>query len=158
MKEKFGATIAEDYALHEVPSGKELCQYIQEDDGGPNKDDLHIDMRGKISSKWNKRVIHILVDATRQNIQLGEAWSELPERSDAYIEEIIQDQLEHARTVWRDAQPRILDTGDVENLDDVEKRMIDKKEAREKIGRATTRRRSVSIYITLLRIMSKCCW
>ena len=134
MKEKFGVITAEDYALHEVPSGKDLCQFIQEDDGGPNNDDLRIDMRGKIS------VIQILVDAARENMSLGEAWSELPECSNAYMEEIVQDQLECARTVWRDAQPRILETGEVETLDDVEKRMIERKEVKEKLGQATTRR------------------
>jgi hypothetical protein len=146
MKEKFGVITAEDYALHEVPSGKDLRQFIQEDDGGPNNDDLRIDMRGKISSKWNKRVIQILVDAARENMSLGEAWSELPERSNAYMEDIVQDQLERARTVWRDAQPRMLETGEVETLDDVEKRMIERKEVKEKLGRATTRRRSVSFF------------
>jgi hypothetical protein len=149
MKEKFGIVVSEDYALQEVPSVKELRQYIQEDEGGPNKDDLHIDMRGKISSKWNKRVIHILVDAARENMSLGDAWSELPVRSDAYIEEIVHDRLERARTVWRDAQPRILETGEVEDVVDIEKRMIEKKEEKEKIGRATTRRRSVSFCVSL---------
>jgi hypothetical protein len=38
MKEKFGIVVSEDYALQEVPSVKELRQYIQEDEGGPNKD------------------------------------------------------------------------------------------------------------------------
>ena len=49
-------------------------------------------------------------------------------------------------TVWRTAQPRVTETGDLETIEEVEKRMVDAKETREKVVRANTRRKSVRIF------------
>ena len=50
----------------------------------------------------------------------GDAWNDLPEQSDAYFLELVTEQLERARTVWREAQPRVKEDGAVESLAEVE--------------------------------------
>jgi len=59
----------------------------------------------------------------------------LPERSEAYLVDMIEAKLERARTVWRTAQPQVTETGDAETIDEVEKRMIERKEVRANTGR-----------------------
>ena len=52
----------------------------------------------------------------------------LPERSEVYLVDMIEAKLEWARTVWRTDQPQVTETGDAKTIDEVEKRMIKRKE------------------------------
>jgi len=122
---------------------KEVTEYDLEGKGGPSADDLRINMRGKVSSKWNHAVGQLLLDTIRKRKQ-GQAWNSLPEQSDTYLLEIVTEQLERARTVWRDAQPRVKVDGTVEDPAEVEERMNEEKERKGKQARATTRWISVS--------------
>jgi len=97
-------------------------------------------MKGKVNSAWNREVIEILLAETKK-----EDFDGLPERSEAYLVDMIEAKLERARTVWRTAQPQVTETGDAETIDEVEKRMIERKEVREKVVRANTRRKAVGI-------------
>lgn len=143
MQEKFAVEQVEDYALHEPPEPAALRRYIQEEKGGPDLDDLRIDMRHKISSTWNQKVLEILLEAVLKEKATGEDWEDLPDRSDDYYMDIILDQMKRARTMWRNAQPKVLESGDVESLAEVEKRMVESKEVDQKRKRATMRRLSV---------------
>ena len=87
--------------------------------GGPSAGDLHINIRGKVSSKWNHAVGQLLLDTIHKQKQ-GQAWNSLPKRSDTYLLEIVTEQLERARTVWRDAQPRVKVNAAVEDPAKVE--------------------------------------
>jgi cell envelope opacity-associated protein A len=127
-----------------VPTLEEVTEYNLEEIGGPDPNNLRMDMKGKISSPWNKAVSDILVDLIRGRMKEGTAWEELPERSDAYILEIVTAQLERGRTVWRGAQPKVKEDGTVEAPSEVEERMQYHKEENEKLARASTRRRKVS--------------
>lgn len=98
-------------------------------------------MRGKINSAWNQAVIEILLAEVKK-----EDFEGLPDRSDAYLADKIEGKLERVRTVWRTAQPRVTETGDVETIEEVEKRMVDTKETRDKVVRANTRRKNVRIF------------
>jgi hypothetical protein len=101
-------------------------------------------MRGKISSKWNDTVAELLVNAVLKRKREQTAWDELPERSDAYIRDLVVAQLERGRMTWKDSQPKVKENGDIEGPDEVEHRMNEEKEGRGKMGRANTRRRAVS--------------
>lgn len=137
----------EDYALHEPPECSALQLYARDGKNGPNPDDLRIDMRNKISSEWNKKVKEILLAVVLKNRETGEAWEDLPNRSDSYFMEIIQDQMERARTIWRNAQPKRLESGEVESIAEIEKRMIETRESSAKTRRANMRRINVGFPI-----------
>ena len=142
-REKFGIENSEDWALHEAATSEEVRKYSVQGTGGPNLENLQLDMRGKLSSHWNQAVADLLLDLVVER-KKKEAWSAFPERSDAYFLGLVMEQLERARTVWRNAQPKVKEGGEIEELDEVEKRMNEEKEARGKLTRATTRRKAVS--------------
>lgn len=139
-----GAEHHEDYVLLEPASKENIARHAADETQGPDPNNLLIDMAGKISSKWNKKLASVLKDAFRAHISEGTAWKDLPHRSDAYWEDLAVDHITRARTAWNEAQPRMKEDGAVESLDDVEGRMIKRKEGQEKISRAATRRRNVS--------------
>jgi hypothetical protein len=145
-----GIESQEDWVLHEAPAYEAVAKYNSTGIGGPNPDDLRVDMRGKISSKWNEAVTNLLLERVRE--QKGDtAWNELPERSDMYILELVIAQLERARTEWRNALPKIKEDGGMEGRDEVEQRMNEEKEERGTMVRASTRRRAVSPVIPVFR-------
>jgi hypothetical protein len=147
MEEVFGIATVDDYALHHPPELSAVRLYARDGTGGPNPEDLRIDMRSKISSDWNKEVMKILLRAVSKRKRAKETWKDLPDRSDIYFMEIIQDQLERARTTWRKAQPRLLESGEIESLAAVEDRMIESREVSSKTRRANMRRISVGLPI-----------
>ena len=105
---------------------------------GPNPADLRIDMKGKINSIWNLQVIEILLEAFKKK-----DLDDLPERSEAYMVDLIEVKLERVRTCWRNAQPRLKETGEPETIADVEKRMVGGKDDRGRANRAYSRRRNI---------------
>jgi hypothetical protein len=70
---------------------------------GPTLDQLCIDMRSSLSSKWNIEVREILLRLLLET-RTGEGsdrWEGLPERSDGYFYAIFGEQLQCARTEWK---------------------------------------------------------
>ena len=118
----------EDYALHGPPCQGDVKNFVLGRGPGPNVEDLQIDMRGKINSAWNQVVIKILLVEVKK-----EDFEGLPNRSDAYLADKIEGKLERVRTIWRTVQPRVTETGDLETIEEVEKRMVDTKETRDKV-------------------------
>lgn len=157
MKAIFGIESVEDYTLHEPPDPSSIRLFIQEEIGGPDENDLRIDMTGKIASLWNTKVMEILLDAVLTRKGTGTAWEDLPDRSNDYFAEIIRDHVQRARTTWRNAQPRLLDSGEVESLAAVEERMIESKDISEKMKRANTRRLSVRLPIFCVQLFRLNC-
>jgi hypothetical protein len=104
-------------------------------------------MRNKISSEWNKEVMKILLRAVLTKTRTREAWEDLPNHSDDYYMDIIQDQLERARTTWRNAQPKLLESGEIESLEEVEERVIESRDVTTKVRRANMRRIDVGLRI-----------
>jgi len=100
-------------------------------------------MKGTRSSKWNDAVVDILLEKLLQKKVDPEFWGDMPERSDAYFEDLILAKLTRARTMWRSAQPHLNEEGELESIDEVERRMITTKEVRDRAGRAYTRRKTV---------------
>lgn len=142
----------EDFALHDPAPAHDIDSFnkaYKEDEavgGGPNIEDLQIDMRGQISSPWNKVVAAILLRELRMmQTNEPEAWDDLPERCDQYFLKMIKKKLERGRNVWRKAQPKMKTSGHVETIQEVEVRMNKDKTKQGQYSRATARRRGVSL-------------
>lgn len=145
FEEIFGVTSDEDYALLDPPPRSVIKLYESDESGpGPDPKDLRIDMRSPISTAWNQEVVNYLLDAVLEKIDKDDKWSFLPERSDAYLAEIIEDKMKRAKTNWMNAQPKFNEDGEKETIEEVEGRMVTTKDERGKIVRASTRRQSVS--------------
>ena len=140
----FQVTHDDDFTMHEPPSHEEIHSFDGGEGEGPNPDDLQIDMKGGTSSKWNNAVVDILLEKLLQKKADPEYWGDMPERSDMYFEDLIIQKLTRARSSWRNAQPHLNEEGELESIDEVERRMITTKEERDRAGRAYTRRKAVS--------------
>jgi hypothetical protein len=139
----FEVTQDDDFAAHESPLHEEILRFKRGKGEGPNPNDLRIDMKGAISSKWNITVVDILVEKLLQKKDDPEYWGDMPERSDAYFEDLIVEKLMRVKSSWKNAQPHLNEAGELESVADVENRMIMTKEKRDRAGRAYTRRRNV---------------
>ena len=139
----FDMTHDDDFAAHEPPSHEEILSFKRGQGEGPNPDDLRIDMKGTIGSKWNTAAVDILLDKLHQKKVDPEFWGDMPERSDAYFEDLILAKFVRVRSIWRNAQPHLNEEGELESIDEVERRMITTKEERDRTGRAYTRRKTV---------------
>ena len=129
----FDVTQDDDFAAHEPPSHEEIRGF-DKGRGGPNPDDLRINMGGTMNSKWNGAVTDIVLKKLLQKKSDPDFWGDMPERSDTYFEDLIIAKLTRARSIWRDAQPHLNEEGEPESIDDVEKRMITTKEERSRRG------------------------
>ena len=118
----FGVENDKDFALHDCPPLKVIHAYAKGHRGGPDEDDLQLDMRGKKPSRWNKRVAQILLD--KLLLTKSDSWADLPERFEAYFLNMITEKIDHARGYWRKAQLKIKDDGEAETLQEMEDRMI----------------------------------
>ena len=75
-------------------------------------------------------------------------WEGMPERSEAYMVDLIKSKLERARSSWRTAQSKLKD-GEPETITKVERRMVEGKEERGKINQAYTQQKSIGSAIFL---------
>ena len=128
----------EDFTMHEPPSHEEIDNFRRGEGEGPNWDDLHIDMKGNINSKWNNEVVDILLEKLFQKKADPEYWGDMPEKSDMYFEDLILQKLMRARSSWRNAQLHLNEEGELESIDEVKKRMITTKEECDRAGRVYT--------------------
>lgn len=115
-------------------------QYAQGEGDGPDADDLHLDMSGALDSKWNNAACTILV----AKLQAMQVERRLPERSNEYLENLVEDRFKRLFPVWKGAQTQQTATGKWETPEDVERRMVKKKEQQLRNARHSTRCRSVS--------------
>jgi len=138
FKERFDVTNNEEYSLHDPPSQQEVRAFTLGTGPGPDPEDPRIDMTGKKNSAWNSRLVDILLEEL-----LKKDWDGMPARSEAYMLDLVESKLERARSVWRNAQPKLKDSGAAETLVEVEKRMVESKEGQSKLNRAYSRRKNV---------------
>jgi hypothetical protein len=137
----FDVALDEDFAAHEPPSHEEILSFKRGGEG-PNPDDLRVDMRGTVSSKWNEAVVDILLEKLFQR-KVDPESGDMPDRSDTYFEDLILAKFVRVRSIWRNAQPQLNEEGELESIDEVERRMIMTKEEHDRAGRAYTRRKTV---------------
>ncbi len=128
--------------MHEPPPATQIRDFNESGVGCPDPDDLRIDMRGTISSKWNKAVIQILLALITAELKKESNW--LPECSDAFLKDKIQKVIERGRALWQQTQTKVAEDGTVETLAQVEDRIIREKAASDARSRAYARRSNVS--------------
>lgn len=133
----------DDWYVHEPPSGDTICQFNDSGGAGPDPDDLHVDMKGSISSKWNIAVIQILLALVIDELKDEDAkW--LPKISDGFLRSRIRKRIENGRAFWHKTEPKVAEDGTVETAQEVEDRLVKDKAIADAKARAHARRITVS--------------
>jgi hypothetical protein len=112
---------------------------------GPDVDDIRIDFKGKLNSKWNERAIDLLTIYVIGELKEVKQLRLLPRRSDDYIRDIIVTYIKNAMTPYRNAQPKLLASGRVESPEELEQRLIVDRDKLSQKARAKSRRNEVSL-------------
>jgi len=97
-----------------------------------------------MQSQWNKTALQLM--HVRLLEELEEDYEDVPERSEQYFAQLIQERFQRLVVVWKNAQPRLTTSGDKETYEAVETRMIEDKEIELKSCRHTTRRINVQSF------------
>jgi hypothetical protein len=126
---------------HEPASAADVSAYEQEDGPGPNVDMLAFDLTQNHSSIWNSKVLNILLSEFQAHCE-EQDWP--VKKSDNYILDVLRIRYKRLRTVWRNAQPKLLTSGSVESPPEVEAQLLDQRLRIAKESQQATRRRNVS--------------
>lgn len=123
--------------MHDPVTAEQLAEWTTDPTNadGPNLEDLRLDMRGSVSSDWNRRAIFLLQEAFIEEIK---DLSGMPHRSEGYVEDLLIDQFTRWQKAWRQSQPKVGET-----LDSAEKRIVTNRQIVEKSKRHRTRRFNV---------------
>ncbi|KAH9478861.1 hypothetical protein JR316_0009323 [Psilocybe cubensis] len=139
VNDKFGVERDPEFVNHIPPSPGDIMQFetTKRPEDGPKIADLRIDMKGEISSDWNKELVSILVTfATNRKVS---QFPDLPHRPQDYLAQMFFQTLERARTFWRDNQPQATDLGKIETSAKREARVEAKRKKEEKRNRKNSR-------------------
>jgi hypothetical protein len=142
FKKVFEVNQDDDFATHECVLPTIARAYDSGDGDGPDSDDLHFDMIGRVNSRWNQAVFDILL--TKLKDAKEEENSLLPNRSDDYLVNLIKKHYKRVATVWQRSQRKTNDLGDLETWDTVEQQLVAQKEVKLLANRHATRRCNVS--------------
>jgi hypothetical protein len=140
----FNVELNDDFINHETAAPALVLDH-KLGKAGPDPEKLQFDMRHGSDTPWNRTVMDILLvklKAARED----EQWS-LPEMTDAYFMNLLEERYRRARNAWMDAQPKKTEMGVDETFDNVEQRLLNKKEGYLKKVRTNRRRETVSTYI-----------
>ena len=137
----------DDFTMYNSASPAIIQAYNDGDGNGPDPDHLQLDMAGGAESQWNKEALGILLEKFKET-RRAERWP-LPDRSDSYLADLIRERYKRAAAVWQNSQRRKTSSGTLETWEQVEKRLVAKKDLQLVINRHGTRRRSVSQHIIL---------
>ncbi|KAI6104993.1 hypothetical protein EDD17DRAFT_1463787, partial [Pisolithus thermaeus] len=109
--------------------------YEYEDGPSPDVDSPIFDLMCSPSSAWNGAIIDNLLWALQTRCK-DENWP--IHWSDAYLRSLIVDRYRWLRTVWRNAQPKLMGKGVLETLAEMESWLVAAQEALLKANRQTT--------------------
>ena len=140
FKDAFGITQDEDFIHYRSADPQQVSHYDNGEEEGPDPKNLRFDMRSLGRSLWNGQVIEILAD---RFIDQAKEMPYVPQRPRKYVEQMILDKFNRCQMIWRSAQPKRSDTGDLETLEEVESRLNESKEITLTRQRHTTRRNQV---------------
>ena len=133
----------DDWYMHEPPSAKTISQFNDSGGPGPDPEDLRVDMKGSISSKWNVAVLQILLALVIHELKDEDsAW--LPPVTDDFLRLRIRKRIENGRAFWHKTQPNVAEDGTVETSEEIEDRLVRDKAAANAKARAHARRVTVS--------------
>lgn len=128
-------------------SAEALEGFASDPQNGPNLADLHFDVAKGMRSQWNKTALQLMHAKLRK--ELDEEYDQVPERSEQYFTQLIQERFQRLVVIWKNAQPHLTARGEIESYEAVEKRMIEDKDIELKSCRHTTRRINVGHFLPL---------
>jgi hypothetical protein len=144
FKDVFDIDQDEDFASHISAADNEVQSFNEDGQGGPDKHDLHFDMKGPSSNRWNQAVIGILAKKLMQSRDALPLHMRAPERPPEYIRDLIKVKFQPCRRCWNEVQPKITARGEREERREVDDRVKSKKITNSKRQRHHTRRVTVS--------------
>lgn len=140
FKETYQVTADADFAFYISADLDDVQAFTQNGFGGPDEIYPWIDMRGKLGSPWNTRIVELLVLKLTRKTESTKL--KLPEN--IWREAVIR-KLYTIKSIWRDAQPQYdPKTGVKESSQEVEKRLAQRRVEELLIHRRRGRRDSVS--------------
>ena len=99
FKKVFDIMQDDDFAMYESVSPTIIQAYNGGEGDGPNPDNLQLDMASGPESQWNKAALGILLEKFKDT-RTEEQWS-LPDRSDKYLADLIQERFRHVALIWQ---------------------------------------------------------
>jgi len=98
-------------------------------------------MKAGPGSEWNRAVLLILMKKMKKACQ--KSGLRVPERSEAYYLDLLEQRFKRVRSVWKQAQPKRKEDDELESPSDVERRLVIAKQTGLKIARTRERRGNV---------------
>ncbi|EGO30871.1 hypothetical protein SERLADRAFT_432516 [Serpula lacrymans var. lacrymans S7.9] len=101
FKSKFDVGQDEEFAIHNSAVRSNVLVYNRGDENatGPNREDIHFNMRGDVGFEWNKKIFQYLLKYLKQ---AKNKWH-LPEAPDSYLEDLIIDEFNRVKLYWKAA-------------------------------------------------------
>ncbi|KAG2126381.1 uncharacterized protein EDB93DRAFT_1053219, partial [Suillus bovinus] len=115
---------------------------------GPNHHKLTFDLTNGSKTPWNARILNMLLKDLKER---GKKDDWLIRRSDGYIKEILKDCYKWLQTVWREGWAKVTAKGIIETGEEVEERLITKRDKTLKSVRQATRQTKVLHHIIELK-------
>ncbi|KJA18369.1 hypothetical protein HYPSUDRAFT_57199 [Hypholoma sublateritium FD-334 SS-4] len=131
----------DDWYVHVPPTVDQVALFNKTAKGGPNPNDLRVDMKGTISSDWNVAVIQILLALVVDEMK-DEDLSWLPKCSDEFLRSRIRKRIENGRAFYQKTKAKIAEDGTAETEQEIEDRLIAEKAAADAKARAHARRKA----------------
>ncbi|KAF8592425.1 hypothetical protein K439DRAFT_1323373 [Ramaria rubella] len=97
FKDTLSITQDDDIVQHKIVPPQVVRQYEKDGENGPDLNDLHLDMKGDLTSKWNVNTISLLTEMLKVRRQEFE----MPERLQEYMEDLIQEKMKCLRVCWK---------------------------------------------------------
>ncbi|KAF8591802.1 hypothetical protein K439DRAFT_1326519 [Ramaria rubella] len=140
FKDTLNITQDDDIVQHKIVPPQAVRQYEKDGENGLDLNNLHLDMKGDLTSEWNVNTISLLMEMLKVRRQEFE----MPERSQEYMEDLIQEKMKRLRVCWKVFQPRTDKTGAQETPEALEVQLLEKHAQSSKLARQATRRRNVT--------------
>jgi hypothetical protein len=137
FKDKFQVSTDDDFVTHKSADPALVLAHSQ-GQAAPDPKDLHFDMKAGPNSAWNSVVIDILVSKLEK--RRGKAVYNIPQRSREYLEDLVRDRYNRVRSSWKRGQPKLTDAGVRETPEQVENRLLTRKDQQCLAARTRERR------------------
>ncbi|KAG1719474.1 hypothetical protein EDB19DRAFT_1648145, partial [Suillus lakei] len=139
FKDNFKISQDSDFIVHQPASHEDVYSYQHEDGQGPDPQNLVFDLANGSRTPWNAKIIDLLLKELQKRCA-QEGWPF--QRSDMYYKAILEECYKRLRTVWKAAQPKVIEKGALETAAEVEVRLNTKKDETLKAVHQSTRRRN----------------
>ncbi|KAF8573181.1 hypothetical protein K439DRAFT_1376215 [Ramaria rubella] len=134
FKDTLNITQDDDIVQHKIVPPQAVRQYEKDSENGPDLNNLHLDMKGNLTSEWNVNTISLLTEMLKVRRQEFE----MLERLQEYMEDLIQEKMKRLRVCWKAFQPRTDETGAQESPEALEVRLLEKHTQLSKLARQAT--------------------